>query len=104
MNFMLFRAHKQVEEALSETNRYFCSKAMGHLVDDPEQLIRYFCKNGGAADFDRRFREAFSEENRYYCSKFYGFCVEDEQMIWDYYTERSISVPFDNSLENSNRS
>ena len=103
MNFMLFRALKQVEEALSEKNRYYCSLALERDVDDDETLISYFCKNGGAVDFDRRFREAFSEKNRYYCSEFYGFCIEDEQVIWDYYNEHAITTDSETPAPHSNR-
>lgn len=102
MTFMLFRALKQVEEALSEKNRYYCSLALGREVTDGETLMRYFCGNGGAIDFERRFNEAFSDQNRYYCSLFYGFCVEDEQTIWDYYNDHALTTAFHSPLQTSN--
>ena len=82
---MRFRAQLQIEEALGETNRYFCCKAYNQEVRDDELLVRYYIESGGAEDFERRFRHAMSNENRWYCSEFYLREVSDPWLLWHYY-------------------
>lgn len=44
---------KQIEAALSPVNRYHAWKHYGREITDPEALLRYFIKHGGADDFGR---------------------------------------------------
>ena len=48
---------QQVEEALGEVNRWYCSQAMGYNVSDPEILLKYYIKNGGAEGYRKRHEE-----------------------------------------------
>ena len=45
---------KQMEEALGADNRYYCSQYYGHEVSDPEVLLAYYIKHGGAKGFRER--------------------------------------------------
>jgi hypothetical protein len=81
----LFRFRKQIEEALGPDNRWFCSEFHGRHVDDPEILLEYFVRQGGAADFARRFAEAMGDKNRWFCSEFYRTEITDPQILWNYY-------------------
>src|SRR5688572_17893930 len=80
-----FRLRMQLAEILGADNRYFCSKHYGRQVNDPDLLTAYFCKNGGAIDFARRFNEAMGPDNRWYCSEFHGRDIADPVILWRYY-------------------
>ncbi len=82
---MNFRARMQLEEANGLVNRWFCSKAHGRKIDDPEMLLIHFIRYGGATDFARRFDQAMSPVNRWYCSEFHRRDVRDPQTLWNYY-------------------
>ena len=57
---MDFRLRKQLAEAFGHDNRWFCSQAHGRKVDDPDVLLTYFVRSGGAADFCRRYEHVIS--------------------------------------------
>jgi hypothetical protein len=82
---MTDRTLMQVAEALGPVNRWYCSQFCGREVSDPEVLVRYFVRSGGAADFARRWDEAMGLENRWYCSEFYGRDVREPRVLWGYY-------------------
>jgi hypothetical protein len=82
---MLERVKLQIAEALGAVNRWFCSQAYGKCVEDPDLLMTYFVKSGGAVDFDRRFNEAMSPLNRWYCSEYHRCDVRDPKLLWEYY-------------------
>ena len=84
---MHIRVQLQLAEALGEVNRWFCSQFYNREITDPEILLEYFVRSGGAASFATRFLQAFSDTNRWFCSEHYGFEVTDPQMLWDYYME-----------------
>jgi hypothetical protein len=46
----------QIEAAMSADNRWHASKFYGREITDPETLLRYFIKHGGADDFGKRRR------------------------------------------------
>ena len=85
---MHVRCCLQLAEALGPDNRWYCSQAHGKPVDDPEKLVIYFIKSGGAADFAARFEQALGPDNRWYCSEYYGYCVDDPEVLWNYYNRR----------------
>jgi hypothetical protein len=82
---MNFRLRKQLAEALGHVNRWYCSQAYGRQVDDPELLMTYFIKSGGADDFARRFEQAMSAVNRYYCSQFHQNDIRDHELLWNHF-------------------
>jgi hypothetical protein len=84
---MHFRLRLQLAEALGPVNRWYCSQAHGRPISDPELLIRYFVKSGGAWNFAMRYEQAMSPLNRWYCSEFYRRDIRDPQILWDYYTK-----------------
>ena len=69
---MNLRVELQFAEAFGDKNRWFCSQSHGRKIEDPEVLLAYYIKNGGAADFQKRYDQAMGEDNRWYCSEFYG--------------------------------
>jgi hypothetical protein len=79
------RVRMQVAEALGPVNQWFCSRAYGRRVDDPNLLMIHFIRNGGAADFAKRYEEAMGPLNRWYCSEFYRREIRDPETLWDYY-------------------
>jgi hypothetical protein len=79
------RVRIQLAEALGPVNRWYCSQACGAEIHDPERLLSYFVKNGGARDFAKRFNEAMGSENRWYCSEFYGRDIRDADVLWEYF-------------------
>jgi hypothetical protein len=83
---MNVRTRKQLAEALGSVNRWYCSQAYGCTVTDPETLLRYFIKNGGAHDFAVRYEQAMGAVNRWYCSEFYSREINDPDILWNYYT------------------
>jgi hypothetical protein len=82
---MNFRLRMQLAEALGHVNRWYCSQAHGYPVDDPDLLICYFVRSGGAKDFARRYEEAMGAKNRWYCSEVHGRDICDPQTLWAYY-------------------
>lgn len=82
---MQCRVRLQVAEALGPLNRWYCSQAYGHEIDDGNLLLKYYIKSGGADDFARRYDEAMSPLNRWYCSQFHRREIRDPQLLWDYY-------------------
>jgi hypothetical protein len=82
---MTCRVRMQVEEALGSVNRWYCSQACGRTVEDPETLLRYFVKSGGAADFANRYAQAMGPLNRWYCSEFYRQEIRDPEILWNYF-------------------
>ena len=79
------RVRLQLAEALGPVNRWYCSQAYGHPVNDVELLITYFVKSGGAKDFATRFSHAMGAENRWYCSEYHGREIRDPVILWNYY-------------------
>ena len=79
------RVRLQLAEALGSVNRWYCSNAYGRGVSDPETLVTYFIRSGGARDFAARYEEAMGVLNRWYCSEFYGRDVRDPEIVWGYY-------------------
>jgi hypothetical protein len=79
------RVRLQVAEAMGPVNRWYCSQAYGQPVEDPELLLVYFIKSGGAEDFARRFELAMDALNRWYCSEHHGCDIRDPKLLWDYY-------------------
>ena len=55
---MEFKKHclEQVKEALGDDNRWFCSQYYGYKVTDPEILLEYYIKHGGAEKFAKKSR------------------------------------------------
>ena len=88
---MHVRARLQLAEALGPDNRWYCSQAHGRRIDDEEQLLIYFIRSGGAADFAARYANALSRDNRWYCSQYYGYDVRDPDILWDYFN-RSVAA------------
>ena len=82
---MHFRLRKQLDEAFGPVNRWYCSKAHGRPVDDPNLLLTHFIKSGGAADFAARYDAAMAPLNRWYCSEFHRREVRDPETLWNYY-------------------
>jgi len=82
---MHFRVRIQLSEAFGCVNRWYCSQAYRRQIDDPELLLKYFIRSGGADDFDRRYKEAMGPANHWYCSEFYRLEMQDPQILWDYY-------------------
>ena len=82
---MSFRLRSQLAEALGPVNRWFCSQAYGRPVDDPETLLVYYIRNGGAADFANRFEQATGPVNRWYCSQHHGRDVSEPELLWEYF-------------------
>jgi hypothetical protein len=82
---MHFRTRVQLAEALGPVNRWFCSQAYGYAVQDPELLLKYYIKSGGAADFALRFDEAMSSQNRWFCSECHRREIHDPEALWNYY-------------------
>jgi hypothetical protein len=91
----------QMAEALGQVNRWYCSQAHGKPVEDPELLMSYFIRSGGAADFAARFDAAMSDLNRWYCSEFHNHPVSDPELLWDYYMnwDKLVEMAPDNRLQ-----
>jgi hypothetical protein len=82
---MLFRVNLQLNEAVGDLNRYYCSQAHGYDIHEEEKLVRYYVKSGGAKDFARRWDEAMGDNNRWYCSEFFMRPISDPLTLWNYY-------------------
>ena len=81
------RLRIQLAEALGPVNRWYCSQHHGYPVTNPELLLIYFIRSGGAKNFAHRYNEAMSPHNRWYCSEYHGRDISDPQTLWDYYNE-----------------
>ena len=44
----------QLAEALGPENRWFCSEFHGREITDPDVLLSYYIKHGGAEGFAKR--------------------------------------------------
>ena len=53
----------QLAEALGPDNRWYCSQYYGFDVQNPNKLLEYYIKHGGAADFRRRRDERHDRRN-----------------------------------------
>ena len=42
---------RQKQEALGPVNKWYCSQFYGYEVNDPECLLCYYIKHGGASNF-----------------------------------------------------
>ncbi len=42
---------KQMQEALGSVNKWYCSQYYGYEVNDPETLLAYYIKHGGAVHY-----------------------------------------------------
>lgn len=42
---------QQQREALGSVNKWYCSQFYGYEVTDPETLVRYYIKHGGAMNY-----------------------------------------------------
>jgi len=80
-----YRIEAQIAEILGDDNRWFCSQHHDREVTDPETLALYFCRQGGAGDFARRWNDAMGRDNRWFCSEMYNQPITDEQILWEYY-------------------
>ena len=49
-------AQKQIDEALGPVNRWYCSEYFRREITDPNKLIEYYIRHGGAVDFAKRHR------------------------------------------------
>jgi len=47
---------QQLEEAFGPENRWLCSQHQDRVVNEPDLLLEYFIKNGGAERFRRNFQ------------------------------------------------
>ena len=47
---------KQLEEALGPDNRWLCAQHHDRIIDEPDLLLEYYIKHGGAERFRRRFQ------------------------------------------------
>ena len=88
---MQVRLRLQLAEALGSDNRWFCSQAHGKPIDDPEKLVVYFIKSGGAADFAARYAQAMGNDNRWYCSEHFGYRVDDPEILWEYFNRGCVA-------------
>lgn len=89
---MQFRLRKQLDEAFGPVNRWYCSQAYGRPVSEPELLLVYFIKSGGAADFGLRYDQAMAPLNRWYCSEFHGRDIRDPETLWNHYMNAGAST------------
>jgi hypothetical protein len=89
---MKYRALAQLAEILGNDNRWFCSQHYKRPITDERTLCRYFCDQGGAADFAQRWDEAMGPQNRWFCSERYGRQVTDERILWVYYMARHLEA------------
>jgi hypothetical protein len=48
---------QQRREALGAVNKWYCSQHFGYEVNDPETLLRYYIKHGGAQHFCQEHKQ-----------------------------------------------
>ncbi len=53
----------QLEEAMGSDNRWYCSNHYGKEITDPETLLRYYIKHGGAENFARTRRTQMQQSD-----------------------------------------
>jgi len=80
-----FRIRLQLDEAFGPLNRWFCSQAYRREITNPELLLAYYIRSGGAEDFAKRFEQAMGTLNRWYCSEFYRRDIRHPEVLWEYY-------------------
>jgi hypothetical protein len=56
MDAMVDFLDAQRREALGPVNKWFCSQHLGYEVTDPEVLLAYYIKHGGALHFRQMHR------------------------------------------------
>ena len=44
--------NQQQQEALGPVNKWYCSQYYGYEIRDPETLLKYYIKHGGASHFN----------------------------------------------------
>ncbi len=47
---------QQKREALGPVNKWFCSQYYGYEVNDPDRLLAYYIKHGGAMHYRQAHR------------------------------------------------
>lgn len=67
----------QVDEALSDVNRYFFWQKYGRSGND-EELMRYYCQCGGASGFAKRHAKFRDETKTRPSRKYSGGLSKDE--------------------------
>jgi len=55
-NSMVLFLDEQKREALGPVNRWYCSQHYGYEVNDPETLLAYYIKHGGAYHYRQEHR------------------------------------------------
>ena len=50
---------EQLHEALGAVNKWYCSQCYGYEVTDPDVLLAYYIKHGGAWQFRQRHLLAY---------------------------------------------
>ena len=55
---------QQRREALGSVNKWFCAQFYGHEVTDPEVLLAYYIKHGGAKQFRQDHQYEVGEVGR----------------------------------------
>ena len=53
---------RQMQEALGPVNKWYCSQHYGCEISDPECLLAYYIKHGGASNFRQEHRTDISEQ------------------------------------------
>ena len=56
MDTMVDFLDEQKREALGPVNRWYCAQHFGYEVNDPETLLAYYIKHGGAWHFREAHR------------------------------------------------
>lgn len=51
----------QVQEALGPVNKWYCSQFCGYEVNDPELLLAYYIKHGGAGHFREQIQNKLKD-------------------------------------------
>jgi len=54
--------NRQIEAALGAKNRWYCSEFYGREITDPDVLLEYFIKHGGADYFGAASRSVHGAE------------------------------------------
>lgn len=55
--------NQQRQEALGCDNKWYCSQYYGYDVQDPETLLKYYIKHGGASHFHCQHRDELVAAN-----------------------------------------
>ena len=51
VNRLAEELERQLHEALGPVNKWYCSQHYGYEINDPETLLCYYIKHGGASHF-----------------------------------------------------